>query len=354
MKIGSHSIGLGFPTYFIAEIGANFDNDIERAKSLIWLAKECNADAVKFQHYTAETLVSDHEFSKLSNMSHQSKWKQSVYETYKQAELNINWTSILANEARKADIDFFTSPYAYHLADYVDPFVSAYKIGSGDITWLSYLEYLSSKNKPVILATGASTQAEVDQAVATILSRTDQLVLMQCNTNYTGETNNQSFLNLNVIGTYAKRYPNVILGLSDHTVSDVSVLGAIALGARVIERHFTDDTKRDGPDHPFSTDPRSWLKMIKLSRELEEMLGDGIKRVENNELDSRIVQRRGICAKTFLEAGHVLSMDDLDYLRPCIENSFKPNEAERIIGRKLKRKLEKGEALNDSCFFNTN
>lgn len=345
MQIGDRLIDLNNPTYFIAEIGANFDKKLERAKGLIWLAKESKADAVKFQHYTADTLVSNYGFSNLKNNTHQSTWKQSVYETYKQAELNLEWTSILAEEANKAKIDFFTSPYAYYLADYVDRFVPAFKIGSGDITWLAYLDYVASKGKPVFLATGASTQDEVDRAVQTVLTKTDQLVLMQCNTNYSGDPDNSKFMNLRVLTTFANRYPNIALGLSDHSVSVASVLGAIALGARVIERHFTDDTHREGPDHPFSTDPNSWRQMIQRSRELEDMLGDGIKRVENNEQDARIVQRRSICAKNNLNKGQTLTIADFDYLRPCSQNSFAPSEATKLIGKKLSKGMEKGEAF---------
>ncbi len=345
MFIGNREISKTSPVYFIAEIGANFDGDLDRAKSLIWLAKDCHADAVKFQHYSAETLVSNYEFSNLKNKTHQNNWKQSVYETYKQAELNIEWTSILASEAKKAEIDFFTSPYAYDLVDYVDQFVPVFKIGSGDITWIEYLEYVASKGKPVFLATGASSQDEVDQAVKAILQITDQLVLMQCNTNYTGLTNNAKYLNLHVLNTYANRYPNLVLGLSDHSVSCASVLGAIALGARVIERHFTDDACRTGPDHPFSTDANSWMQMIGLSRELEEMLGDGVKRVEKNEEEARIVQRRSICAKSNLPEGHILKPSDLDYLRPCLSESFAPNEVAFVAGRTLIKSVEKGQAI---------
>jgi sialic acid synthase SpsE len=348
LKIENREIGINFPTYFIAEIGSNFDGDIERAKSLIWLAKESGADAAKFQHYTADSLVSDFEFQKLKNESHQRTWKQSVFATYKQAELNVEWTSALAFEAKMANIHFFTSPYSYHLADCVENFVPAYKIGSVDITWIDYLKFIASKGKPVILATGASTQEEVDQAVTAVLDVNKHLVLMQCNTNYSGNTNNSKFVNLRVLSTFASKYPSLVLGLSDHSTSIASVLGAITLGARVIERHFTDDSSRDGPDHPFSTDPKSWRQMIAQSRELEEMLGDGIKRVEINESDARIVQRRSICAKRDLEAGHVLTADDLEFLRPCLANALVPSLASELLGKPLVKNFAKGETFLQS------
>ena len=350
MYIGNKKIDLNSPTYFIAEIGSNFDGDIERAKSLIWLAKESGADAAKFQHYTADTLVSNYEFTNLKNASHQSDWKKSVYEVYKRAELNLEWTGVLAAEAKKAQIDFFTSPYAYYLADYVESFIPAYKIGSGDITWIDYLKYVASKGKPIILATGASTQDEVDRAVNAVLGITSELVLMQCNTNYSGNPENAKYMNLRVLSTFSIQYPGVVLGLSDHSVGAVSILGAIALGARVIERHFTDDASREGPDHPFSTDAKSWRNMMRLARELEGMLGDGIKRVEKNEEEARIVQRRSICAKNDLQEGHVLGVEDLDYLRPCTNNGFAPSEMNSLIGKKLIESVEKGQSFLKTMF----
>ena len=171
---------------------------------------------------------------------------------------------------------------------------------------------------------------------------------MQCNTNYTGQENNLKFLNLRVLETYAKQYPNLILGLSDHSTSHASVLGAISFGARVIERHFTDDTRRDGPDHPFSTNPNSWREMIKLARELEEMLGDGIKRVEENEEGSRIVQRRGVCAKYDLQSDYTIDEKSLDFLRPCSQHALPPSKAKLLIGKRLRRNIRKGEAINVS------
>lgn len=345
IHIGGKEISNNSPVYFIAEIGSNFDGEIQRAKDLIWQAKECLADAVKFQHYTATTLVSDFEFTNLKNETHQKSWKRSVFETYSHAELNAEWTSELAAEARTAGIDFFTSPYAYHLADLVNDYVPAFKIGSGDISWLDFIEYVAKKGKPVLLATGASTMDEVDRALKRILSVNEQLVLMQCNTNYSGTATNYKYINLRVLRTYAERYPSVVLGLSDHSTSISSILGGIALGARVIERHFTDDVQRVGPDHPFSTDPKSWREMIRLSRELEDMLGDGVKRIEENELHARVVQRRSVCAAKKLPAGHILTEDDFDYLRPCQEDAYPPTEANTLIGTRLLSEMQKGESF---------
>ena len=151
-KIENKNIGEGSPVYFIADLAANHDGDLNRTKDLIYLASEAGADAAKFQHFTAGTIVSDHGFRSLGNQkSHQADWKKSVFEVYKEASVNLDWTEEIKNTCKKAGITFFTSPYSRDLVDAIDPFVPAYKIGSGDITWIEIIEYIASKGKPYIL-----------------------------------------------------------------------------------------------------------------------------------------------------------------------------------------------------------
>ena len=150
LNIGDQRIGRDYPTYFIADIAANHDGDLERAKALIHLAAEAGADAAKFQHFKAETIVSDRGFKSLvGQQSHQAKWEKSVFEVYKDASVSLDWTETLADTCDKAGIAFFTSPYAIDLVDHIDPYVPAYKIGSGDITWIEMVEYIASKQKPM-------------------------------------------------------------------------------------------------------------------------------------------------------------------------------------------------------------
>ena len=344
--IGNRRIAHDTPTYFIADIAANHDNDIERAKDLIWSAAEAGADAAKFQHFEAPTIVSDYGFKALgSKASHQSSWAKSVYEIYEDATLNINWTETLVETCRQAKIDFFTSPYSLQLVDNVDPYVPAYKIGSGDITFEEIMIHMAKKNKPVLLATGASSMDEVQRAVMTILNHNPNLILMQCNTNYTGSPDNFKFINLNVINTYKQYYPEMLLGLSDHTPGHVTVLGAIALGAKVIEKHYTDDNARTGPDHAFSMNPQSWKEMVARSREIEAAMGSGTKIVEENEEETVILQRRSLRATQDLPSGHMITEDDLIALRPAPENSFTPYQISEVIGKKLIVNKESGDAV---------
>jgi sialic acid synthase SpsE len=339
-------IGKNHPTYFIADIAANHDGDIERAKKLIYLCAEAGADAAKFQHFNAKTIVSDHGFKSLGQqLSHQSNWKKSIFDVYKDASLNPDWTPILKQTCEDAGITFLTSPYSFDLIDKVDDFLSAYKIGSGDITWLGIIDYIASKNKPVLLATGASTQNEVDLAVSTLQKRNSEIILMQCNTNYTASLENFKFINLNVLNEYKRRFPDIILGLSDHTPGHSTVLGAVSLGACAIEKHFTDDTNREGPDHKFSMNFKTWKEMVDRTRELELSLGTEIKKVEENEQETVIVQRRAIRVKKDLVIGHIITENDLEFLRPCPADAILPYEYKKIIGKKIALNLKSGECI---------
>jgi len=346
LDISGKKIGLDERTYFIADIAANHDGDLQRAIDLIALAAEAGADAAKFQHFQADTIVSDEGFKSLdAQVSHQSKWEKSVFEVYQDASVDLGWTPSLKQACEKAGIAFFTSPYSIELVDAVDPYVPAYKIGSGDITWLEIIEYIAGKNKPYFLATGASTIAEVQKAVDISLKINTQLALMQCNTNYTASLENFKFIQLNVLRAYREMYPDLILGLSDHTPGHATVLGAVVLGARVIEKHFTDDTSRVGPDHAFSMDPASWREMIDRTRELECSLGAGIKKVEDNERETVVLQRRSIRLRTDLQEGARLTRESLVVLRPCPDDALPPYELDNVVGRQLKKQMKRGDCL---------
>jgi sialic acid synthase SpsE len=321
-------------TYFIADIAANHDGDINRAKKLCFLAKKSGADAVKFQHFKADTIVSNEGFKSIqSNNSHQSNWKKSVYEVYNDASVPLSWTNELKQYCNKINIDFFTTPYDLDYVDHLNEFVDCYKIGSGDITWHEMLHKVGEKRKPTIIATGASTIQEVIDAINILTLYDIDICLMQCNTNYTVTPDNFKHINLKVLELYKTLYPNIRLGLSDHTLGDVTTLGAIALGATMIEKHFTDDNNREGPDHAFSMNPLSWKKMVEQAKLLELSLGNSIKKVENNEKETVILQRRAYWLNKDLPEGHVITNEDISVVRPCPLNAIPPNIP--IIGKTL-------------------
>jgi N-acetylneuraminate synthase len=346
IHIGPHTLGENHPTYFIADISANHDGDLQRALMLIHLAKESGADAAKFQNFRAPKIVSDYGFKNMGDqLSHQSTWKKSVFEVYADASIPFDWTPTLKAECDKAGIDYFSSPYDFAAVDMLDPHVPAHKIGSGDITWLEMLEYIAREGKPVILASGASDIGEVQRAVHTILAINPQLVLMQCNTNYTASLENFDHIHLRVLNTYHTMFPDLILGLSDHTPGHATVLGAVALGARVIEKHFTDDNSRTGPDHPFSMTPATWREMVDRTRQLERALGSADKRVAENEQQTVIVQRRCLRAARDIRAGEPLTREMIDVLRPATPGSIMPYEIEAVLGCKTVTNIPAGKEL---------
>ena len=346
ISIGNRKIGSNHPTYFIADIAANHDGDLDRARLLIRLAKEAGADAAKFQNFRAPNIVSDYGFRHMvGQVSHQASWKKSVFQVYQEASIPFEWTGILKEECEQVGIDFFSSPYDFDAIDMLDPFVEMYKAGSGEIDWIEALERMARKGKPMFVATGASTISDVQRAVSAILPINPQLVLMQCNTNYTADPKNYDHLNLNVIKSFAVMYPDVILGLSDHTHAHAPVLGAVTLGARVIERHFTDSHDREGPDHKFAMTPEGWAAMVAETRLLERSLGSPLKEVAANEADTVVIQRRCLRSAREIKAGEVFSRDMINVLRPAASGAIKPYEIEQVIGTRALKDLPEGKEL---------
>jgi sialic acid synthase SpsE len=344
--IGDRAISSRDPVYFVADISANHDGDLNRAMSLIRLAKEAGADAAKFQNFVAPKIVSREGFEAMGRqLSHQSSWKKSVYEVYAGASIPSEWTPALRDECIRVGIEYFSTPYDFESLDMLDPYVRVYKIGSGDITWHEMIARVAKKGRPVLLACGASDIGDVQDAMRVLTSHTSDVVLMQCNTNYTGSLENFRFSQLNVLRTFASMYPDVILGLSDHTPGHATVLGAVALGARVIEKHFTDDRSREGPDHPFSMDPTTWRDMVDRTRELELALGGGDKRVEDNERETVVVQRRCVRSASALPAGTVLERRHLSVLRPATAGAIGAREVAAVIGMQLRSNLSAGNEL---------
>lgn len=346
ITIGNKKIGYNHPTYFIADIAANHDGDLERAKLLIRLAKSSGADAAKFQNFRAPNIVSDYGFRTMDGqVSHQANWKKSVFQVYQEASIPFEWTGILKEECEMEGIDFFSSPYDFEAIDMLDPFVDMYKAGSGEIDWIEALERMAGKGKPVFIATGAATIADVQRAVDAILKINPQLVLMQCNTNYTADPGNYDYLNLNVLKTFGAMYPNVILGLSDHTHALAPVLGAVTLGARVIERHFTDSHDREGPDHKFAMTPDGWADMVEETRLLERAMGSPVKSIAANEIETSVIQRRCLRAARTIQAGEIFTREMINVLRPAATGGIKPHEIDQVIGTRALKNMPEGKEI---------
>ena len=197
----------------------------------------------------------------------------------------------------------------------------------------------------MIIASGASALEDVKRAYQSIQKYTKEIVLMQCNTNYTASIENYKYINLRVLNTYKELFPDCVLGLSDHTYGHATVLGACALGARVFEKHFTDDNDRVGPDHKFSMTPKTWKEMVDQTMLLYEALGDGEKKIEENEKDSSVVQRRAIYLTKDKKKGEVITKEDIFPLRPYKEGGYAPYLENEVIGKILTMDTSKDTML---------
>lgn len=341
VKVGNRYIGQGQPTYIIAEIGANFDKDIDKAKRLIDAAKEAGADCAKFQTFSTPKIVSEGGFSRMKLEGVHGSWGRTVSEVFKDAEFPREWHQEISDYCKKVGIDFSTSPYDFEAVDLcVKLDVPFIKIGSGDITWLEMITRIAQTGKPLFMATGDATISEIDEAVRAIESTgNNQLVLMQCITNYPSKIDSA---NVNVLKTYQTAY-NVLTGYSDHAPGPVVALASVVLGGCVIEKHFTLNKADKGPDHPHSMNPVEFKLMVDYVREIERAMGTTRKEVVAEEGETVYVQRRCLYAKTNLKAGQVITESDIDVLRPAL--GIAPKFKDIIVGKTCKIDIEAGQPL---------
>lgn len=341
IKIGDKCIGDTHPTYFIAEIGANFDGSIDKAKRLIDAAKEAGADCAKFQTFSTPHIVSEGGFSRMKLKGIHGSWGRTVSDVFKDAEFPMAWHEKIANYCKNIDMDFSTSPYFKEAVDLcIELDVPFIKIGSGDITWLEMLDYIARRGKPVMLATGDATMAEIDEAVRTIEAAGNKdLVLMQCITNYPSKIDSA---NVNVLKTYQSAF-DVLTGYSDHAPGHVVALASVVIGGRVIEKHFTLNKKDKGPDHPHSMEPKEFKFMVDSIREAERAMGSTRKEVVAEEGETVYVQRRCLYAKKDLKKGQIITEDDIDVLRPAL--GIPPKFKSVIIGKACRENIAKGQPL---------
>ncbi len=329
MKIGT--IDIDRDVLVIAEIGNNHEGDMGRAEEMIHRAAEAGAQAVKFQTIMPERLVAPDQTARLAQL--------------KRFEVDAANHQRLAEAAHRAGAMFLSTPFALPAVDLLDPLVPVYKIASGDNDFVPLLEKVAATAKPIILSTGMTTLPDVQRAKEAIEAvwrangNNPGLVLLHCASAYPTPVAEANLLAIRTLAQLGRP-----VGYSDHTLGIDAAVAAVAVGARVIEKHFTlSKTQSEFRDHALSAEPAELREMITRIKSLQELLGDGVKRIVPSEQASAGAARRSICAARALPAGHVLTAADLDWLRPA--GGLPPAETGRVIGKRLRRALAAGERL---------
>lgn len=323
--------------YIIAEIGGNFTT-FEQARRLIDEAANCGVDAVKLQTYRADTIASTKAIFDMENTGVVSQ-----HQLFKKYEVDETLHNEVFKYAAFKGLDWFSTPSHETDVDLLEKCgVGAHKIGSDDAVNLPFLRYVARTGKPILLSTGMCTLEEVRESVSAIQGEgNDRLILLHAITSYPTHPEN---VNLRAMQTLMKAFPQVDVGYSDHTMSPVASLCAVAMGARVIERHFTYDKKADGPDHMLSADPAEMKWLVDAIRTFEVMRGNGIKRPADSEKTTRRNNRKSLVAKKALKAGDRLTADNLAIKRPGY--GIQPRFYEQVVNRTVGRDLDVDAVLD--------
>jgi N,N'-diacetyllegionaminate synthase len=340
ISIGERRVGKGKPCFVIGEAGVNHNGNFELARDLVDVAVEAGCDAVKFQTFKAEKVCSPLA-PKAVYQSQTTASEESQLEMVKKLELPFDAFRELHRYCWDEDIIFLSTPFDYESADFLAELpVPAFKIPSGELTNLPFVEYVARKGQPLIVSTGMATLEEVAVAVDMIRDTGNhQMVLLQCVSNYPADP---SSMNLRVMHTLEEAF-GVAVGLSDHTVGTEIAFAAVALGACIVEKHFTTSHELPGPDHRASLEPQELRRLVKGIRQVEAALGDGIKRPAAEELNIADVARRSLITTRFIAAGTALTMDMLDILRPGI--GIPPGMRSQVLGRRALHDIESGTVL---------
>jgi N-acetylneuraminate synthase/N,N'-diacetyllegionaminate synthase len=339
VAIGSHLVGPGRPCLLIAEVGVNHNGDVELARRLVAAAAEAGADAVKFQTFDADRLVTA-EAPKAAYQASTTGADESQLELLRRLELPNEHLAGLRELATAHGILFISTPFDEGSADRLDELgVAAFKIASPDVTNIPFLTYVARKGRPVVLSTGMSTLEETAAAVAAIRAEGAPLVVLHCVSAYPAEP---ADANLAAIGTL-ERELGAPAGFSDHSLGDAVPLAAVALGARALEKHLTLDRSLPGPDHRASLEPDALASLFARVREVESAIGDGVKRPVPAEEEGRVLLRRSLAARRGIPAGTVITAEMLTAMRPA--TGIPPTELERVVGRRAARDVAPGALL---------
>lgn len=324
IKIADRSIGIGEPCFIIAEVGSNHNGSLEHAKKLIDVAKNAGADAVKFQLFKANHLSAD----------------KTVQAVLRRFEFRREWIKELSMYAQQKKIIFLATPFDMEAVDLLHKInVPAFKVASGDLTDLHLIEYIAKKGKPIILSVGLGSLEEIREVLDVIYSTGNrEVALLHCIVDYPTKPKD---VNLNVLKTLMQF--QIPIGFSDHTMEISIPIAAVALGASIIEKHFTTDRKLKGPDHSYALEPKELKVMIEGIKTIEESLGSEIKHVTKSEEKNLVSARRSIHASMDIPRGTIITEDMIKIVRPC--TGVKPKYIGKVLNKKTKKDIQKNDAI---------
>lgn len=333
IRIGNHWLGDGERCFIIAEAGSNHNGKLELARELVDVAAQAGADAVKFQLFRASRL-----YPKSAGASEYLKVAKPIYDIIAEMEMPYGWVPLLAQYTGRLGLEFLCSAFDEESVDSLNQYVAAHKIASYEMTHHPLVRHIARKGKPMIVSTGTAHMDEVAEAVAAIHhAGNDQIVVLQCTGSYPAPLESVNLLAINAL----RNRLSTLVGLSDHSRDPiVAPLGAVALGACIVEKHFTLSNDSPGPDHRFALEPAELTTMITKIRELERALGSGKKEVDPVEAELRHFARRSIFATRNIAAGERFSTENIAVLRcgklePGLEPRFYPTLLERRARRAI-------------------
>ncbi|MFN3404421.1 MAG: pseudaminic acid synthase [Cytophagaceae bacterium] len=339
-KIGNRELGVGCPVFVIAELSANHNQNLQLALDTVKAAADCGADAIKLQHYKPDTITidSDREYFQIKQGT---IWDgTTLYKLYQKAFMPWEWTEAIINEAEKCGLLCFSSPFDFTAVDFLQAFNSpAYKIASFEITDIPLIRYVASKMKPVIISTGIAGKEDIELALNTCREEgNNQVALLKCTSSYPAPFEG---MNLQTIPDMASRF-NVISGLSDHTMGTSVPLASVALGAKIIEKHFILDRNLGGPDSSFSLNPQEFMTMVNSIREVEKALGKVSYELSDKDLKSREFSRSLFVVRD-MKKGEIITSENVKSIRPGY--GLHPKYYKDILGKKVNMDLQFGTPL---------
>lgn len=331
---------MGKKVFIIAEAGVNHNGDLNRALEMVDCAVDAGVDAIKFQTFISEMIISKNA-PKAEYQAANTGGEETQLEMVKKLELAYDEFTTIHNYCNKKGIQFLSTPFDEKSIQFLSSLgMETFKVPSGEITNLPYLRAVSKYAKRVILSTGMADLEEVKDAILVFKENgIHNITVLHCNTEYPTPYED---VNLNAMMTL-KEECKLAVGYSDHTLGIEIPVAAVALGAEVIEKHFTLDKTLEGPDHQASLEPEELIKMVQAIRRIEVAMGDGVKKPSKSELKNKNIARRSIVAKKDIEAGEVLSADNLTTKRPG--NGISPMRWDDILGSIAKRKFQKDEKI---------